>query len=211
MPKLQIKTAQILQGDFQSQSLNLLLVFQVNCPGCFIYALPLAEKLHQTRGADLNVLGLSTAFEDFDLNTADHTQRLLNSGEMVGATKLFFQHHGQQFYTNPIHFPVAFDQVGDGAALFDDNDIDHVCSLNPSFPAMDSETQTRVRTRGKQVLQNRGMVGYTFGANQLQGTPSWILFDGAFNILAQWFGHKSEAEVDAILLHALESVPTLPT
>ena len=81
-----------LQGDFQVKDLNLLLAFQVNCPGCFIYALPLAEKLHHQYGDRLNVLGLSTAFEDFDLNTADYTQCLLETGEVVGATKLYFQH-----------------------------------------------------------------------------------------------------------------------
>ena len=47
MSKFQIKTDQVLQGDFKVKSLNLLLAFQVNCPGCFIYALPLAENLHQ--------------------------------------------------------------------------------------------------------------------------------------------------------------------
>ena len=33
----------------------------------------------------------------------------------------------------------------------------------------------------------------------LQGTPSWILFDADSTILAKWFGHKSEMEVASII------------
>ena len=209
MPKFQMIIAQVLQGDFQIKRLNLLLVFQVNCPGCFIYALPLAEKLHHTYDSRLNVLGLSTAFEDFDLNTIDHTRCLLETGDVVGATKLYFQRHGQQIYTTPINFPVAFDQIGNGSELFNDTDIEHVCHLTPSFPQKDLAAQTRVRTRVKQVLQNRSPAAYTFSANQLQGTPSWILFDGDSNILTQWFGHKSETEVSAIIANAIDSVASL--
>lgn len=210
MSKFQLKVAKSLQGDFQIKSLNLLLVFQVNCPGCFIYALPLAERLYQKYDARLNVLALSTAFEDFDFNTAGHTQRLLNTGEIVGATKLYFQHHGKQTYTHPIHFPVAFDQVDETSKLFDDNDVDHVCRLNPSFTQMDLDVQTRTRTRVKQVLESRSISAYTFSVNQLSGTPSWILFDGDSNILTQWFGHKSETEVDAIITRALAADTPIP-
>ncbi len=105
----QLKISQVLQGDFEIRDLNLLLAFQVNCPGCFIYALPLAAKVHETYGDRLNVLGLSTAFEDFELNTAENTRRLLEAGETVGMTKLYLNEHGQSPYPVPIQFPVAFD------------------------------------------------------------------------------------------------------
>jgi len=91
MTKFHLRTEQILQGHFTLQSLNLILIFQVNCPGCFIYALPLAAKLYERHRDRINILGLSTAFEDFDLNTAENTQKLLQSGEMVGVTRHYFQ------------------------------------------------------------------------------------------------------------------------
>ncbi|NER85351.1 MAG: hypothetical protein F6K42_38820, partial [Leptolyngbya sp. SIO1D8] len=47
---------------------------------------------------------------------------------------------------------------------------------------------------------------YTFSVNQLQGTPSWILFDAESTILAKWFGHKSEAEMTALVNQVLEPV-----
>lgn len=105
----QMKISEVLQGEFALRPLNLLLVFQVNCPGCFMYALPLAARLHDQYGDRVNILGLSTAFEDFDLNTADNTRRLLTTGEVVGMTKLHLAQQGQTAYTVPMRFPVAFD------------------------------------------------------------------------------------------------------
>ena len=206
MPTLQLKTAQTLQGEFRLRALNLLVVFQVNCPGCFVYALPLAATLHHRYGDRLNVLGLSTAFEDFDLNTAEHTQWLLERGEIVGATKLHFRYQGESSYTVPIRFPVAFDQVGSGAELFDEADVEHVCHLTPSFVHMDLEKQSRIRARVRQQLQGRSPAAYTFSVNQFQGTPSWVLFDANSTILAQWFGHQSESEVMSIVDHVSDSM-----
>ena len=110
MTKFRLRTEQILQGDFTLQSLNLILIFQVNCPGCFIYALPLAAKLHERHCDRINILGLSTAFEDFELNTAENTQKLLQSGEMVGVTRQYFQQKQIERYPTPLEFAIAFDR-----------------------------------------------------------------------------------------------------
>lgn len=158
MKKLQLETAQALQGSFAIRDLNLLLVFQVNCPGCFVYALPLAAQLHQQYGQKLNVLGLSTAFEDFELNTADNTLKLLEQGSMVGVTKQYFQQQNIEQYPVEINFSVAFDLVGPES---------------------------------------------TFTVNRLRGTPSWILFDQDYNILTEWFGHRSETAVESLVVEAM--------
>jgi len=74
---IQPKIDRVLQGSFDLKALNLLFVFQVNCPGCFLRFF-LVNKLHwKYRQSGLNVLGLSTAFEDFEYNTAANTELLL--------------------------------------------------------------------------------------------------------------------------------------
>ena len=110
MTQFHLRTEQVLQGGFTVQSFNLILIFQVNCPGCFIYALPLAAKLHETYCDRINILGLSTAFEDFELNTAANTQKLLQSGEMVGVTQQYFQEKQIERYAIPLEFAIAFDR-----------------------------------------------------------------------------------------------------
>ena len=45
-------------------------VFQVNCPGCFLYGLPQAISLYEKfKDKNVKVLGVATAFEDYDKNT----------------------------------------------------------------------------------------------------------------------------------------------
>jgi len=96
-----------IQGDMNLESRTLLLVFQVNCPGCFTYALPLAEAIHRdSNRLGLSVKALSTAFEDFDLNTIDHTRALVERGMLVGETKRAL---GTEAYAGTISFPVAVD------------------------------------------------------------------------------------------------------
>jgi peroxiredoxin len=101
---IQLQIDRILQGSFELQALNLIFVFQVNCPGCFLYGFPFVNKLHERyREAGLNVLGLSTAFEDFELNTAANTELLLTQKQTVGATR---QSIGAD-YELAIDFPIA--------------------------------------------------------------------------------------------------------
>ncbi|MGK7911794.1 MAG: hypothetical protein AB4050_10000 [Synechococcus sp.] len=187
MPGFYMRVSQVMQGEFLLKPLNLLLVFQVNCPGCFVYALPLAARLQDVYGDRLNILGLSTAFEDFDLNTLENTRCLLETGEVIGMTKQYLQQQGQASYALPISFPVAFDW------------------LEPN-PRGSNLTEFH-----SPHAQRSLSAGYTFRTNRLRGTPSWILFDESSKILAQWFGHKSESDVDLIMRQALavNSVHTL--
>ena len=199
MKKLNLKVDRFIQGQFELSELNLLLVFQVNCPGCFIYALPLAVQLHQIFANRVNICGLSTAFEDFSLNTAENTRLLLEKGEFVGVTKQHFQNQGLHQFDLNLPFPVAFDRLGAGSELFDDEDVELLCHLNSKSQMLDSDTIAKTRVRVKKYLQQQQLAPYTFTVNQLQGTPSWILFDGEYNILAQWFGHQSEAKVVSMI------------
>jgi hypothetical protein len=60
-------------------------VIQVNCPGCFIHALPETIRLHETyKPQGLKVFAIVTAFEHFEHNTLNNLQRLLSTGELQG-------------------------------------------------------------------------------------------------------------------------------
>lgn len=78
MAFLDLRIGTMVQGEFEPSQLNILLVFQVNCPGCLSHAIPLASalyELYQPKG--VQVLGLSTAFEDFNFNTEENTRKLI--------------------------------------------------------------------------------------------------------------------------------------
>ena len=75
--KLHLHYSRELQGKFSLKELNFLFVFQVNCPGCFLYGIPTVNQLYLEFGSQVGFLGLSTAFEDFEFNSRENTVKLL--------------------------------------------------------------------------------------------------------------------------------------
>ena len=56
-------------------------VFQVNCPGCFLYGLPQAISIYKNiKIKKLRVFGIATAFEDYDKNNLENLKLLLYRG-----------------------------------------------------------------------------------------------------------------------------------
>ena len=82
-----LKVSKWVQGmptniDKEKDNVVLVEVFQVNCPGCFLYGIPEAIEMYKKYHKDgLTVLGVATAFEDFDKNTLENLELLLRSEE----------------------------------------------------------------------------------------------------------------------------------
>ena len=98
-PNLEVSTW--VQGkptniDEERGNVVLVEVFQVNCPGCFLYSMPEAIDIYRKyRDKGLTVLGLATAFEDFDKNNLENLQKLVSTGEVIGETFRAFSSSGQ--------------------------------------------------------------------------------------------------------------------
>jgi hypothetical protein len=189
---IQLRIDRVLQGSFELKALNLLFVFQVNCPGCFRYGFPLVNKLHwKYRQSGLNVLGLSTAFEDFEYNTAANTELLLTEMKLVGATR---QALGE-FYSQAIDFPIAIDRLITGTALATPENIEFVCEAIAGFGSLSSSEQESLRQKASVYLQRNAQTSVTFTLNHLPGTPTFLLVDRNLKLLNGWFGHTSEADM----------------
>ena len=74
--------------DKEKDHIVLVEVFQVNCPGCFLYGIPEAINIYNKyRDDGVRVLGIATAFEDFDKNTFENLKMLAETGEVIGETQ----------------------------------------------------------------------------------------------------------------------------
>lgn len=206
MEKLYIKTSTVIQGDFEYRDLNIILVFQVNCPSCFVYSLPLAIKLYEYYRRDVvNIMGLSTAFEEFELNTAKNTALMVKSAETVGDTKKALNVMGYSRLPYDIKFPVAFDLVGKPEEIISDEDIGNICKYYHKFKSWDGIYMDGLKKGIRDYFKNYHAIGYTFGVNMLNGTPSWIMFNKDMEVLEQWFGHRKEEDVISILQKHIKS------
>ena len=163
-------------------SVVLIEVFQVNCPGCFIYSLPRAIDLHdryQQQG--LVVIGLATAFEDYDKNTLENLQELVTTGEVIGETFKALNQYGmlsQGKLAWKIPFAVGMDRVvAETEPVTDERVYRYASEFLPDFEKLSDEQRKSVLQQVRHYMERKSMRAETFERFALQGTPSCILFD----------------------------------
>ena len=163
-------------------SVVLVEVFQVNCPGCFLYALPKAIQLHeQYHDKDLAIIGLATAFEDYDKNTLENLQRLVEIGEVIGETFKALTHQGMLTDGKlewRLPFPVGMDRVvPETEPVSQERVMRYARKALPEFERLTDDKKQEVFDQVRNYLQQKPMKAETFERFALQGTPSSILFD----------------------------------
>lgn len=194
--QLHLHSSENVHSKVSVQALNLMLVFQVNCPGCLAYAFPLLEATAK-KYPKLNAFALSTAFEDFEQNTFQHTQALIAEGALTLASSRYFQRLGHKKLPYEITVPVVMDWFmadAEAAQVLDDL-LGRVGADEPLQP----QVQQQIRNAYEQRIMPMIRTGRTFLNNQMQGTPSWYLFNDDLEVLASWFGHKDQAWLEATI------------
>jgi hypothetical protein len=170
-PNLQVSTW--VQGkptniDNEKGNVVLVEVFQVNCPGCFLYSIPETIDIYRKyKDKGLSVLGLATAFEDFDKNNLENLQRLLSTGEVIGETYRAFSSTGQLRDGNKlpyrISFPIAMDMlVKDSGPLTESKIMDFIEANIPSFRSYPEKERQVLVGRVKQYLHSKQYSAKTF-------------------------------------------------
>ena len=169
--------------DKEKDNLVLVEVFQVNCPGCFLYGIPQARDIYQKyRNEGVTVLGVATAFEDFDKNTVENLELLLIQGEVIGETLKALGQYGQLTGGNKlpykIPFPVAMDMLKKENGAISKARIDEIIQANvPGFDSYSELQKDEIIERVKQYLKSKECSAQTFEEYGLRGTPSSILID----------------------------------
>ena len=182
-----LKVSKWVQGiptniDKEKDNVVLVEVFQVNCPGCFLYGIPEAIEMYKKYHNDgLTVLGMSTAFEDFDKNTLENLELLLTAGETIGETLNALRQYGYLNGTNltyKIPFPVAMDSLKKASENLSQEKIMEIIDGNiPNFNSYNEQQQAELIERVKQYLKSKEYSAETFEEYSLRGTPSSILID----------------------------------
>ncbi len=130
---------------------------------------------------------MSTAFEDFELNTMENTQLLINKTEFVGET--LKAHQAGLFNWNKVSFPVLVDQQVEQIDLVNPLFIDSIIQNRREWQLAAEPEKQKVRTALGDYFMQLPECGYTFSTNLMQGTPTFTLFSKSMDILLGWFGH----------------------
>ncbi len=169
--------------DKEKDNVVLVEVFQVNCPGCFLYGIPQAIDIYNKYRKDgLTVLGVATAFEDFDKNTLENLELLLTNGETIGETQKALGQYGQlvegKKIPYKIPFPVGMDLLKKENGVISQDKINEIIEANvPGFDSYSANQKAEIIERVKQYLKSKEYSAQTFEQYALRGTPSTILID----------------------------------
>jgi len=187
-PAPELKVSQWVQGgpislkDYQGKVI-VVEVFQVNCPGCFIYGIPEAIDTYQKyKNNGVEVLGLATAFEDFDKNTLENLKLLLQESKVIGETltTLSYQNkllnEGKLSYNIP--FPVGMDMLLKERLPIEGKRIMEFVNANVlDFDLYHQKDKDQIISRVKSYLETKPYSPVTFEEYSLKGTPSTIFID----------------------------------
>jgi len=178
-------------------------VIQVNCPGCFVHALPEVIKLHESYASQgLKVFAIATAFEHFEHNTLNNLQRLLQHGELIGDP--LFQLEKAGFLENnklpyEIPFSVAMDKLVKNEVETTEKNINQfILGQIPDFHHGDlsDERKLAIYQQAEAYLTSKTYIALTFEMYRLQGTPSSILIDKKGILRQLSFGAANKLETD---------------
>ena len=187
-PAPELKVSEWVQGgpitlkDYQGKVI-VVEVFQVNCPGCFIYGIPEAIDTYQKyKNNGVVVLGLATAFEDFDKNTLENLKLLLQESKVIGETltTLSYQNkllnEGKLSYNIP--FPVGMDMLLKERLPIEGKRIMEFVNANVlDFDLYHQKDKDQIISRVKSYLETKPYSPVTFEEYSLKGTPSTIFID----------------------------------
>lgn len=178
-------------------------VIQVNCPGCFVHALPEAIRLHETyRSQGLKVFAIATAFEHFEHNTLNNLQRLLQQGELIGDPLFQLDKAGlldNQRLSYSIPFSVAMDKLVKNESDTSEKEVNQfILNQIPDFfdDQLSEERKQSIYQQAENYLKAKTYNALTFEMYQLQGTPSTILIDKKGILKRVSFGISNDLETD---------------
>jgi peroxiredoxin len=175
-------------------------VFQVNCPGCFLYGIPQAISLYEKfKDKNVKILGVATAFEDYDKNTLQNLELLLSDNQVIGETYKALKQHGKLVDGNKLYykipFPVAFDKVI--KMPFDVSDkmiFDFIDTYFPDFSTFSDKDKADLIDKVRNYLQNKEFSASTFETYRLRGTPSSVVIDKEGILRYSFFGSEGYLE-----------------
>ena len=182
-----LKVSEWVQGndtnlDQHSGNVVLVEVFQVNCPGCFMYGIPEAiEIFNKYKSKGVSVLGVATAFEDFDKNTLKNLKLLVETGKVVGETEKMLSQYGKldgDKITFKIPYPIAMDSLIKQSDDVTKEQMDSLIKKQiTDFDSQSENYKNEIYGRVKNYFLSKEYSAETFEMYALPGTPSSILID----------------------------------
>ena len=168
-----------------------------------MHAIPEAIEIYNKYKDDgVRVLGIATAFEDFDKNTLENLKMLAETGEVIGETKGALSMNGQLQDGNKlsykIPFPLGMDNLSKTTGdISQEKIMEFIYPQIPEFDSQPKDYRNQIIQRVKNYMSSKEYSAETFEKFALQGTPSMIIVDRKGILRDVSFGQSGH--VDAMI------------
>ena len=164
-----------------------------------MYGIPEAINIYNKYGKEgVSVLGLATAFEDFEKNTLDNLKLLVSTGEVIGETYNALSQYGKLIKGNKlpykIPFPIAMDFLKRENDFSQSRIVDFIETHIPDYRSYTEKERKDLTERVKQHLASKVYSPETFEEYNLRGTPSAVLIDKKGILRQNIFGSTGALE-----------------
>ena len=163
-----------------------------------MHSIPEIISIYQKfKGDGLTVMGVATAFEDYDKNTLENLEMLLTTGEVVGDTKQALSQYVQKNEVKlsyKIPYPVAMDSLVKAGEPTKEKMTAFIKNQLPDFDTQSDEYKEQIFSRVKEYFKSKEYSAETFEMYQLNGTPSTILVDRKGILRDVSFGQAANLE-----------------
>ena len=171
-----------------------------------MYGIPESIEIYNKyKSEGVSVLGMATAFEDFDKNTLENLQLLLETGETVGETKKMLSQYGEaqgDKISYKIPYPIAMDSLIKQSGEASKEKMDSLIKKQiPNFDEQPEDYRNQIYDRVKDYFVSKEFSAETFEMYALPGTPSSILVDRKGILRDITFGQNGllEPKIQALL------------
>lgn len=175
-------------------------VFQVNCPGCFLYGIPQTISLYEKyKEKGVIVIGVATAFEDYDKNTLENLKLLINDGKVIGETYNALRMHGKLINGDKLYYKIPFSIAMDKitrmpTSITDESVKRFIDSYIPDYDSFSVKEKNDLLDKVKKYLSTKEYSAETFELYKLRGTPSSIIIDKEGILRYSFFGAEGYLE-----------------
>ena len=162
--------------------------------------MPQAVSLYEKfKNKNVKVIGVATAFEDYDKNTLENLKLLVSDGVVIGETYKALKQYGKLVQGNKLYyqipFPIAQDEVVRMPGEISKSMIDQFIEIYfPDFSSLSNKEKDDLNKRVSDYLKNKDFSARTFELFRLRGTPSSIIIDQEGLLRFSFFGSEGYLE-----------------
>lgn len=197
-----ISFKKIWNGPFIPKKINIALFFQMSSSASFYNAWPCLERIFHHFHDNVGLMAVSTAVEDFQLNTYKTTHDFVTGKSLPKQIDNEYVSRARTFILQS-KIAVCFDNLMHPKDYFTDERLEWYYSKYGVKSTKENDEKKISLRQIKKKFQSLDFIAVMYHELELKGIPSYVIFDNEYRILNKIHGIMEEDELERWILERL--------